>query len=154
EYSAQELDDGEQVIAWLASQLWSNGMVGIFGKSYSGFNAIQLAMRNPPALKAIITADSTERLYQEDVHYTHGVMNVGDDYIFSIDANTAISPFPDYPTDEQTLKDRFDNMPWSLVWLKHQRQSEFWRESELTLSKIRIPVLLVGGLLDEYRDTI
>lgn len=32
-YSGQELDDGEEIIAWLASQNWSNGAVGIFGQS-------------------------------------------------------------------------------------------------------------------------
>src|SRR3954454_1648492 len=59
-----------------------------------------------------------------------------------------------YPTDEQTLENRFDNTPWSLVWLRHQRQDEFWRKSELSLSKVQIPVLLIGGFVDEYRDTI
>src|SRR5215467_12694249 len=68
EYSEQELSDGEEISAWLASQPWSSGAVGVFGKSWSGFNAIQLAMRNPPALKAIITVASTEKLYNEDVH--------------------------------------------------------------------------------------
>src|SRR5207244_2519360 len=36
EYSKQELDDGEEIIAWLAKQSWSSGTVGVFGKSWSG----------------------------------------------------------------------------------------------------------------------
>src|SRR5208283_1329218 len=39
EYSQQEQLDGEQVIAWLASQPWSNGKVGMFGISWGGFNS-------------------------------------------------------------------------------------------------------------------
>lgn len=154
EYSAQELDDGEEIIAWLAKQPWSSGAVGIFGKSWSGFNAIQLAMRNPPALKAIITVDSTERLYSEDVHYTHGIVNFGDSYNFDIDAGTPRSPSPDFPTDEQTLHNRLDSPPWTLLYLQHQREDEFWQEPEGPLDAIRVPVLLIGGFVDGYRDTI
>ena len=154
EYSKQELDDGEQVIAWLASQPWSSGAVGVFGKSWSGFNAIQLAMRNPPALKAIITTASTERLYDEDCHYTHGIMNAFDSYNFSVDAGTAHSPSPNFPVDEQTLRNRFDNPPWTLLWLHHQREDAFWHEPEKQLGAIHVPVLLIGAFLDGYRDTI
>ncbi len=52
EYSAQEQRDGDEVIAWLAHQSWSNGNVGMLGISWGGFNSIQMALRNPPALKA------------------------------------------------------------------------------------------------------
>lgn len=154
EYSKQELDDGEQVIAWLASRPWSNGAVGVFGKSWSGFNAIQLAMRNPPALKAIITVASTERLYDEDCHYTHGIMNAFDGYNFSVDAGTARSPSPNFPVDEQTLRNRFDHPPWTLLWLHHQHEDAFWHEPEKSLGEIHIPVLMIGAFSDGYRDTI
>ena len=69
EYSDIELDDGEAVIDWLASQDWSTGNVGMFGISWGGFNSIQMAMRNPPALKAFVSLMATESLYLEDVHY-------------------------------------------------------------------------------------
>ncbi len=45
EYSDRELDDGEKVIEWVAAHPLANGKVGMFGISWSGFNAIQLAMR-------------------------------------------------------------------------------------------------------------
>jgi putative CocE/NonD family hydrolase len=154
EYSKQELDDGEDVIAWLAKQPWSSGTVGVFGKSWSGFNAIQLAMREPPALKAIVTVDSTEELYSEDVHYTHGITNFGDQYNFSIDARNAVSSSPDFPVDAKSLESRFDNPPWTLLWLRHQRDDPFWHEPVKPLSAIHIPVLVIGGLVDGYRDTV
>ncbi len=43
EYLQQELDDGVDVIAWLASQPWCNGRVGMIGKSWGGFNGLQIA---------------------------------------------------------------------------------------------------------------
>ncbi|MEZ4730139.1 MAG: CocE/NonD family hydrolase [Caldilineaceae bacterium] len=39
EYLQQEQDDALEVIAWLAAQPWCNGKVGMFGKSWGGFNA-------------------------------------------------------------------------------------------------------------------
>ena len=62
EYSEIEHRDGEDVIAWLARQSFSNGNVGMIGISWSGFNSIQMAMRSPPALKAIVAVDATDDL--------------------------------------------------------------------------------------------
>jgi len=47
EYTAAELDDIYQVIAWLAEQEWSNGRVGMYGTSWSGFNSLQVACLRP-----------------------------------------------------------------------------------------------------------
>src|SRR5262249_10097421 len=49
EYPETEQQDLAEVIAWLAAQPWSNGRVGMFGTSYSGFNSIQMACERPPA---------------------------------------------------------------------------------------------------------
>ena len=43
-----------RLIAALARDSSSNGSVGMWGISWGGFNAIQVAMRQPPALKAIL----------------------------------------------------------------------------------------------------
>ena len=45
EYSDQELDDGEVVIQHLSELNFSNGNVAVFGISWGGFNALQLAMK-------------------------------------------------------------------------------------------------------------
>jgi len=154
EYSEQELSDGEEIIAWLASQPWSSGGVTIFGASWSGFNGLQLAMRHPPALKAIISAVSTEKIYDEDCHYYYGMMNSRDSYNFGSDSDNPRSPSPDFPGDEKTLSNRFDNPPWTLLWLRHQREDAFWHEPEKSLDTIQIPIFLIGGFADGYRDTI
>jgi len=154
EYSQQELNDGEEIIAWLARQPWSSGSVGVYGISWTGFNGLRLAMRHPPALKAVISAMSTEVLYNEDCHYTDGISTIVDEYNVGIDSENGRSPSPDFPTDEKTLENRFDNTPWTLVWMRHQRDSEFWHESQEPLESIQVPVFLIGGFLDTYRDTI
>jgi putative CocE/NonD family hydrolase len=72
EYPPEEQADLADVIAWLAAQEWSNGRVGMYGTSYSGFNSIQLAMERPPALGAICAIYATDDRYTDDVHYTGG----------------------------------------------------------------------------------
>ena len=49
EYLPQEQLDAVEVIAWLAAQPWCSGAVGMFGISWGGFNALQVAARQPPA---------------------------------------------------------------------------------------------------------
>jgi len=153
EYSQREQEDGEEVIAWLARQAWSNGNIGMFGISWGGFNSIQMAMRRPPALKAIIAVCATEDLYNEDVHYIDGMMHV-DEFEVAMDLDQALSRSPDFPVDDKTLAARFDKEPWSLNYMRHQRQSEFWHEPVRGLDSIQIPVFMIGGMLDGYRDSI
>ena len=153
EYSEQELSDGEQVIAWLAAQPWSNGKVGMFGISWSGFNSIQMAMRHPPALQAILAVDATEELFHDDIHFIDGMMHF-DEYELNMDLSPAMTGAPDYTLDEKILGPRFESAPWSLLYLKHQRDSDFWHAPVRPLSEIKIPCFLIGGLLDGYRDSI
>ena len=77
EYSATELDDGLQVLKWIAAQDWCSGKVGVIGKSWGGFNGLQLAALQPPELAAVITICSTDDRYADDVHYNGGTI-VGD----------------------------------------------------------------------------
>jgi len=49
-----EGDDGEDTIAWAAALPYSDGQVGMYGVSYFGFTQWAAAVRQPPALKAIV----------------------------------------------------------------------------------------------------
>jgi uncharacterized protein len=153
EYSRQEQDDAEQVIAWLSHQGWSNGAVGMFGISWGGFNSVQMAMRNPPGLKAIIAICATNDLYSDQAHFNDGMMHV-DEYELNVDMANAMTRAPDFPTDEASLALRFDTMPWIITYKQHSRDGEFWDSPERPLASIRVPVFLIGGMLDGYRDSI
>ena len=153
EYSEQEQLDGEQVIAWLASQVWSNGNVGMFGISWGGFNSLQMAMRHPPALKTIIAVDATAELFHDDVHFMDGMAHV-DEFELNMDMAQGWTGAPDFTLDEKVLGPRFNSPPWSLLYLKHQRDGAFWRDRVRPLHEITIPSFLIGGLLDGYRDNV
>jgi len=155
EYSEQEHLDGEAVIAWLAQQPWSNGNVGMFGISWGGFNAIQMASRNPPALKAIIAVDATEDLYQDDVHYMDGIMHL-DSWEMSMDLSNARPGAPDYVIDDAFFRDRFDTEPWMLTYKKQQRDGKFWDRASVRdrYETIKVPSFHIGGWYDGYRDSL
>ena len=54
EYSKREQQDTIEVINWLARQPWCTGKVGMMGLSWGGIASLQAAVKQPPALKAII----------------------------------------------------------------------------------------------------
>jgi predicted acyl esterase len=153
EYSAQEQQDAEQVIAWLAQQSWSNGKVGMLGISWGGFNAIQMALRKPPALKAIIAVAATEELFKEDVHYMDGIFHV-DEFELTMDLDQGRPGAPDFSLNESVIGPRMDSPPWSLNYMKHQRDGAFWRAPLRPIETLQVPAFLIGGMQDGYRDSI
>ena len=61
-YLPQEQQDACDIIEWLSAQAWCNGNVGMYGKSWSGSNVLQVAYEQPPALKAVISLYSSGKV--------------------------------------------------------------------------------------------
>ena len=159
EYLAQELEDAAQVIDWLSRQPWCDGNVGMMGKSWGGFNALQVAALRPPALKAVITVCSTDDRYADDIHYMGGAL-LNDNLWWGaiMLAYQARPPDPALRDDwRQVWLERLDAMPfWPALWLKHQRRDEYWRHGSVCedYSAIQCPVFAVGGWADAYTNAI
>jgi len=155
EYSEQELDDAVEIIDQLSRLPGSNGRVGMWGKSWGGFNAIQVAMREPPALKAILAVEATDDLFHDDIHNIDGAFHV-DQFDPWMDHLNILPQTPDYQLGEDYFKNRFDSYPWFLTYTKQQQDGEFWRRNSLRwqYDKLKIPAYLIGGLLDGYRDSV
>jgi uncharacterized protein len=155
EYSEQELDDAVEIIDQLSKLPESNGRVGMWGKSWGGFNSIQVAMRRPPALKAILAVMATDDLFHDDVHHMDGAFHL-DQFMPVMDKDNSLPQVPGYVIDANYFKNRFDRYPWLLTYSKHQLDGPFWRKNSLRwqYDKIQIPCYLIGGLLDGYRDSI
>lgn len=154
EYSERELDDATQAIAALAADPRTNGRVGMWGISWGGFNAIQVALRAPPALGAILALHASDDLFHDDVRYIDGVLHM-DRYALQIDHENGLPRTPGYATDSAYFADRFDAEPWTLTYLREQQDGPFWRANALRWRRddLRVPAYLIGGLLDGYRDT-
>ena len=148
EYSQPELDDALEVIAWLASQPWCSGAVGMFGISWGGFNALQVAALQPPALKAIVTLCSTDDRYADDVHYMGGAKLASADLgwggFFFADMCHPPDPLLVGERWREMWLERLQNMPLFLErWLRHQRRDAYWRHGSVCedYSAIRLPGL-------------
>ncbi len=154
EYSEAELADGVAVIDLLSKKPFSNGKVGMYGLSWSAFNALMIAARKPPALRAILAAHVSDDLYYQDVHFIDGAFHM-DVWEHMIDTFNAL-PAPDqYAITPEFLANRFDREPWHFLWKEKQGDGPYWRKESLRFRQpVDIPIYVIGGLLDGYRDTV
>lgn len=156
EYTEQEHCDAEDVIAWAAAQPWSNGCVGMFGKSWGAFNSLQLAARRPAALKAIIAVAGTDDRYGEDVHYLGGCVagNMLPWGSFMLPINAAPPDPACRPGDWRALWERrvSECPPCVHEWLRHQTRDAYWKHGSVgdEPDAIQVPCLLVAGWADGY----
>ncbi len=67
--SKQEGEDGYDLIEWLAEQPWCDGNVGMVGISYFGTIQLQVAIEQPPHLKAIMPWNGVADFYREATHH-------------------------------------------------------------------------------------
>ncbi len=52
-FSPEETNDAYDITEWLAAQPWSDGNIGMYGRSYMGITQFMAASKAPPHLKAI-----------------------------------------------------------------------------------------------------
>ena len=160
EYSVQEQLDGCEVINWIAKQSWCDGQVAMIGISWGGFNGLQIAARQPPALKTIITVGSTDDRYATDIHWVGGCLSKDNfDWSATMFAHNDLPPDPAIVGDkwrEMWLARCRHNTPWILTWLQHQRRDEYWKQGSVCedFSKITIPVYAVSGWADNYSESV
>jgi putative CocE/NonD family hydrolase len=159
EYPLVELDDLTDVINWLATQPWSNGRIGMFGYSYSGFNSLQVACTRPAALHAICAVYATDDRYTDDVHYMGGALRAIDlvDYCHYMTACNLLPPVPAVFGDnwKSEWQMRLNEIqPWILTWLEQQHDGPYWRHGSLRpgYERIQCPTMIVAGWADGYRN--
>jgi putative CocE/NonD family hydrolase len=75
-FQPAEARDGAEVVAWIRKQPWSDGKVGMIGKSYPGITQLFVAAENPPGLLAIAPGHFFADAYR-DVARPGGIQNYG-----------------------------------------------------------------------------
>ncbi|NRB01792.1 MAG: CocE/NonD family hydrolase [Rhodobacteraceae bacterium] len=159
EYSEAELADAEEVIAWAAAQPWCNGRVGMMGISWGGFNGLQVAARQPEALKAIITLCSTVDRFADDIHYKGGcLLNENMGWGATMWSYSSRPPDPDLRDDWREMwLERLEAEPFlPVTWLGHQHRDAYWKHGSVCedFSAIKAKVLAVGGWGDAYKNAV
>lgn len=161
EYPRQEQRDCLEVFDWIAEQPWSAGNIAMIGKSWGGFNGLQMAAHQHPALKTIVSLCSTDDRYADDVHYRGGTLMASDMLWWSstMFAYNARPPFPRFVGDNwrEMWRERLEKTPpFVETWLAHQTRDDYWRQGSICedFSDIRIPVLTMSGWADGYTDAV
>ncbi|MDZ7641546.1 MAG: CocE/NonD family hydrolase [Desulfurivibrio sp.] len=160
EYLPQELEDGLEVLRWIAAQPWCSGRVGIFGISWGGFNGLQLAALQPPELGAVISVCSSDDRYADDVHYMGGCLLTD-----NLSWASTMFGFNACPPDPQIVGEHWREMwrerlegsgLWIHNWLQHQQRDDFWRHASVceNYEAITVPVMAVSGWADGYSNAV
>lgn len=159
EYTPQELQDACDVIAWLAKQPWCSGRVGMMGKSWGGFNCLQTAALNPPALGAVVTVCSTTDRFADDIHFKGGCL-LGENFGWGA-VMLSFSSRPPDPALRQDWREmwleRLEAEPFlAPLWARHQSRDAYWRHGSVCedYTAIKAPVLSLGGWADNYMNTV
>jgi putative CocE/NonD family hydrolase len=97
-YNDKENQDAYDVTEWLAAQPWSNGKIGMYGRSYLGITQYMAASRKPPHLVALFpevaVADMYELIYRGGIY--HGpFIEFWSNLVRELDVDK-----PAYPVDE------------------------------------------------------
>lgn len=160
EYTVQEQEDGVSAIDWLSRQDWCDGQVAMIGISWGGFNGLQIAARQPPALKTIITVGSTDDRYATDIHWVGGCLSKDNfDWSSTMFAHQDLPPDPaivGHQWRDMWLARMQANQPWILTWLQHQSRDAYWQQGSVCedFSRITVPVYAVSGWADNYSESV
>jgi len=160
EYLPQEQADGVEVIRWVARQPWCSGAVGMLGKSWGGFNALQIAALRPPALKAVISVCAADDRYADDAHYMGGCLLCENmtwgAVLFTLNAR-APDPALVGPSWRATWLARLERNPlFPAVWLAHPLRDGYWKQGSVgeDFGAIECPVYAIGGWADGYSNSV
>jgi len=156
EFTLQQTDDGVDIVNWIAEQPWCTGAVGMIGRSWSGFSALEVAARAPVPLKAIIPVCASLDRYRHGLHYAGGCFLTD-----NLHWTTTMLMLNMRPPDDTLVgakaaamwHDRLvGNVPWIGNWLKHQVDDEYYKEGStvLDIEKFRCAVYYVGGWCDHF----
>lgn len=164
EYEAQDVN---AVIDWIISQPWSNGSLGMYGGSYSGFAQWAAAKHLHPALKTIVpyvaaipglglpmennvflAANYQWAFYITNNKYTDDALN---------NDNARWRKMRNNWWESGAAYNKIDSIdgtpnPWLQKWLAHPGYDAYW-QSMVPYGKdfkhINIPVLSITGYYDD-----
>ena len=171
---SHEADDGEDTLAWLAEQSFSNGRAGMYGGSYFGATQLLAAARRPVGLQAIAPV-VTSSDYYEGWTYQGGAFQLGFVQHWTLLglAPVILQRLPDGEQRRyQPILEELLANPWELYrrlplddlggleevlpfyrdWLAHDTRDDWWRSSAPNerYGEVAVPALHVGGWYDLF----
>lgn len=171
---ANEGDDTEDTIAWVAQQPFSNGRVGMYGFSYAGVTQLQGAVRRPEGLAAIAPA-MTQADHYEGWVYHHGAFSLAFNASWATFLAQDVARRKGDPSLELELMNQFAGMPghYSTLplrdiphlgrggpgaffqeWLDHEARDSHWTRVDVRddLPEMDCAAFVVAGLYDVFLE--
>lgn len=127
-----ELQDGYDLVEWLAVQPWSTGKVGTFGSSQAGFAQNFLAVAAPPHLTAQYMIDTGLSLYHEG---------------YRIGGTTRPERFKEM---SKVCRVPEHNTPLLEEWFRHPTFDAYWAAEDCSqhFDKMNVPCFTIGSWYD------
>lgn len=162
-----EADDATAAIEWIAAQPWSDGRVGMYGGSYSGFAAWAATKRMPAALRTIVPYVAAipglglpmENNVFLSANYAWPFFVAGSRLLetetYSDRARWQALPEAWYSSGRAYREiDQVDGTPnpWLQRWLSHPSYDAYWQAMVPQgdeYARIDIPVLTITGYYDD-----
>jgi len=155
-YSDEERQDALEMVTWIADQRWCEGSVGMIGKSYGAVVQWQVAVQNPPALKAVIVRSANDDVYTEWV-YPGGCLRP-----YMLDTYSPLMNVYNFaPPDPEIVGERWHALwqerleksgPWGASYVSQSLQGDYWQSRSLSLDyqRVKCAAFVVAGWSDCY----
>jgi predicted acyl esterase len=147
--------DVKSAVEWAAASPWSNGRVGMWGKSYDAWTQIMALAEDPEGLEAaIIQAPLVglyEGIYENGVGFDTGWRNIGTSYLL-YDA----PPNDPQSSQQQEIINGAQINPGCFAYISamnqnHVESAPYWRERDLKVpaGDTDVPVFWTHGFFDQ-----
>ncbi|MED4779714.1 CocE/NonD family hydrolase [Brevibacillus choshinensis] len=158
---ANEIEDGDDTLNWIAAQSWSDGKVGMIGGSYGGFVQWAAAASGNPHLQALVSYVTAGTPFVDlprkggtilsgTLAWAFAMADRKKDFEAAVrddwDEVLAIRPLIDIPTKALGKEVQFWN-----EWMSHSDNDDFWARADWSLygDKVNVPALLISGWYDD-----
>lgn len=146
--------EGAAIVEWLASQPWTSGRVGMFGKSYAGGTCLKTAAQRPDGLEAIIPMFTSAGGYPERYGGVSDAWGRGGHWNPQMQALQGLpSSFRDDDGRwadiwKEHLTELEEGEPWLFQSLEHEYKDEHWDGQEVAIENIEAATFGVSGWRD------
>jgi putative CocE/NonD family hydrolase len=149
-----EQADVKAAVEWAASQAWSTGKVGMYGKSYDGVTGLIGAVSKPAGLAAVVSQepvyDLYRYLYSDGIRYENSLATPA---LYDLIADTPGPVLDDPSYNADGLNDLARPGCPALNWLDQQddnHDAAYWKARNLIprAAQTDVPVFLTQGFLE------
>ncbi|KUM36702.1 CocE/NonD family hydrolase [Arthrobacter sp. EpRS71] len=171
-----EIVDGQDTVAWVREQSWSDGTVAMYGQSYMGMVQWALAISGTPGLRAIIPTTAALDWYRDAWYSQGGAMSLSLNTWWNAlmysgqERRNSISDPGHNPASQERLDGALldplelnsftplADLPvhgtgrWFDDFIAHPGFDEYWKRQDWSgpeiMSKVSVPVFSIGGWYD------